>query len=72
MWLLPCLIANVILAADSVAATPVGAGHDTQPIPAERLRVRVKNSGSILFADLTGPNGRAVCFAFLHPACPLA
>jgi len=45
---------------------------DGPPIPAERLRLRSLAGDAIPFADSLGPDGRAVCFAFLHPACPLA
>jgi thiol-disulfide isomerase/thioredoxin len=72
LWLLPCLIASVMLAADPVAAVPTAGQADTSPIPADRLGVRAANGDSIPFADLLGSEGRAVCFAFLHPACPLA
>jgi hypothetical protein len=72
LWLLPCLIASVMLAADPVAPVPTAGQADTSPIPADRLGVRAANGDSIPFADLLGSEGRAVCFAFLHPACPLA
>ena len=72
LWLLPCLIAGVILAADPVLPVPTEAQADSPPIPAERLAVRSVNGGGVPFADLIGADGRAVCFAFLHPACPLA
>jgi hypothetical protein len=72
LWLLPCLIASVMLAADPVAPVPTAVQADTSPIPADRLGVRAANGGSTPFADLLGSDGRAVCFAFLHPACPLA
>jgi thiol-disulfide isomerase/thioredoxin len=51
-----------------VAAVSSGA----EPLPAERLVVRGLDGTGIPFADLLGADGRAVCFAFLHPACPLA
>jgi hypothetical protein len=44
----------------------------TEPLPSERLVVRGLDGTAMPFADLIGPDGRAVCFAFLHPACPLA
>jgi mono/diheme cytochrome c family protein len=44
----------------------------TEPLPADRLVVRGLDGTVISFADLLGADGRAVCFAFLHPACPLA
>ena len=72
LWLLSCLIAGVILAADPAPPVPSQAQADSTPIPAERLAVRSENGDSIPFADLIGADGRAVCFAFLHPSCPLA
>ena len=72
LWLLPCLIASVMLAADPVAPVPTAGQADTSPIPADRLGVHAANGDSIPFADLLGSEGQAVCFAFLHPACPLA
>jgi hypothetical protein len=45
---------------------------DGPPIPAERLGLRSLAGDAIPFADSLGHDGRAVCFAFLHPACPLA
>jgi len=59
VWLLSCLVASPTVAAET-------------PLPADSLAVRVDDGGTISFADLLGPAGRAVCFAFLHPACPLA
>jgi len=53
----------------ATAATGAAAGP---PIPAEHLAVRSLAGATIPFAESLGPNGRAVCFAFLHPACPLA
>jgi len=61
LWLVPWLLTGAILAADPSA-----------PLPAESLRLRAADGSTIPFADLLGPDGRAVCFAFLHPACPLA
>ena len=59
LWLLSCLVASVPLA-------------DETPLPADSLAVQASDGGTVSFADLLGPDGRAVCFAFLHPACPLA
>ena len=64
-WLLPLVAAAGGLAA---AARPA----DGPPIPGERLGLRSLAGDAIPFADSLGPDGRAVCFAFLHPACPLA
>ena len=43
-----------------------------EPLPSERLVVRGLDGTAMPFAELLGPDGRAVCFAFLHPTCPLA
>ena len=43
-----------------------------EPLPPERLVVRGLDGTAMPFADLLGPDGRAICFAFLHPTCPLA
>ena len=59
LWLSSCLVASMTLAAET-------------PLPADSLAVQAADGGSISFADLIGREGRAVCFAFLHPACPLA
>ena len=64
-WLLAVLVAAAIPVA---AASPA----DSRPIPAEQLSLNAVDGGGITFADLLGPDGRAVCFAFLHPSCPLA
>ena len=53
-------------------ATPLAVASGTPPLPAESLVVRGLDGTVIPFADLLGADGRAVCFAFLHPACPLA
>jgi hypothetical protein len=67
-WLLPWLVISAVLAAGAAAAKPV----ESRPIPAEHLRLQSLAGDAIPFADSLGPDGRAVCFAFLHPACPLA
>ena len=59
LWFLSCLVASPTVAAET-------------PLPADSLAVRADDGGTIPFADLLGPADRAVCFAFLHPACPLA
>ena len=68
LWLLPWLAAGACLAADAAAARPA----DGRPIPAEHLGLRSLAGDAIPFAESLGPDGRAICFAFLHPACPLA
>jgi len=59
---------SALLAADATSASPA---HG-RPIPAEHLGLQSLAGASVPFADSLGPDGRAVCFAFLHPACPLA
>lgn len=49
-----------------------GLASAAEPLPADLLVVRDRTTGPVTFADLLGPDGRAVCFAFLHPSCPLA
>jgi thiol-disulfide isomerase/thioredoxin len=56
---------NALLAA---AASPA----DGRAIPAEQLSVRSLAGVGVPFADSLGPDGKAICFAFIHPACPLA
>jgi thiol-disulfide isomerase/thioredoxin len=48
-----------------------GATSGTPPVPQERLGVSGLDGTVHGFDELLG-DGRAVCFAFLHPACPLA
>ena len=54
------------LAATAAIAAP------TAPLPADRLEVQSLDGEAVPFADLLGADGRAVCYAFLHPSCPLA
>jgi len=68
LLLLPWLVLNVLLAADSAATSPT----DGRPIAVEHLGLRSLAGDAVPFVDSLGPDGRAVCFAFLHPACPLA
>ena len=71
LWLLPWLVSGVLLAGDASDSAAVQSA-DGPPIPGERLILRSLAGDAIPFADSLGPDGRAVCFAFLHPACPLA
>lgn len=71
LWLLTWLVSGLLLAADASDSAAVRSA-DGPPIPGERLSLRSLAGDAIPFAELLGPNGRAVCFAFLHPACPLA
>jgi hypothetical protein len=66
-WLVIGLMLAV-LAAGAAAAGPAA----VRPIPVEHLGVRSLAGDAVPFAESLGPDGRAVCFAFLHPACPMA
>ncbi|NCY03465.1 MAG: hypothetical protein EBX36_11305, partial [Planctomycetia bacterium] len=68
VWLLPGLLATLLLAADAAAESPPAG----RPIPADHLGLRALSGAAVPFPESLGPDGRAVCFAFLHPACPLA
>jgi len=67
-WLPAWLAITALLAADAAAPEPL----KTEPIPAEHLRLQSLSGAAVSFAESLGADGRAVCFAFLHPACPLA
>jgi thiol-disulfide isomerase/thioredoxin len=64
------LLLPLVAAAGGLAAAARPA--DGPPIPGERLGLRSLAGDAIPFADSLGPDGQAVCFAFLHPACPMA
>ena len=68
--LLSSLVAGVLLAADPSGVTLDP--HGGEPLATERLEVQSQSGERVPFADLLGADGRAVCFAFLHPDCPLA
>ena len=73
-WLSPflsALVGGTLLAADPPQATLPDA-HGGGQIAAERLELQSPGGDRVAFADLLGVDGRAVCFAFLHPTCPLA
>jgi len=70
-WLLSTLITSAPLAADPPGAALPG-DRGSEPITAERLELETLSGERVAFADLIGADGRAVCFAFLHPTCPLA
>ncbi|MFM8494805.1 MAG: hypothetical protein ACKOEM_04685, partial [Planctomycetia bacterium] len=62
-WLVP--LVAIVSAAEPL---PLAA----EPLPPDSLVVQKLDGAVVPFADLLGSDGRAVCFAFLHPACPLA
>ncbi len=68
LWLLSWLFLSGLLAADAAPTSQT----DARPIAVEHLGLRSLTGDAISFAESLGPDGRAVCFAFLHPACPLA
>ena len=53
-------------------ATIASVAMATGPLPPERLIVRRIDGASVPFSESLGADGVAVCFAFLHPSCPLA
>ena len=63
--LVAALASARVVAADSPQPAAV-------PLPEDRLGVAGTDGVPRPFGDLLGADGRAVCFAFLHPACPLA
>ena len=67
-WLLSWLFLSALLAAGAAAAAPA----ESRPVPAELLRLESLAGAAVPFEESLGPDGRAVCYAFLHPACPLA
>jgi thiol-disulfide isomerase/thioredoxin len=69
--LLLALLAARIPAADPPASPRSEVPADS-PIDADRLALETEQGELVPFADLLGTDGRAVCFAFLHPNCPLA
>lgn len=72
-WLL-CLLSALGSAALLADDPPVGTldSQGGEPIAVERLELQALSGERVAFADLLGADGRAVCFAFLHPNCPLA
>ena len=72
LWLLSYLVSGLMLATDPAYPSPTDIEQATQPIRVDHLSVRAADGSTIPFSDLIGPDGRAVCFAFLHPSCPLS
>jgi thiol-disulfide isomerase/thioredoxin len=67
-----CFVAGAGLALVSWSASGQPSADVPGPLPAESLVVRGIDGVLHGFDELLGTDGRAVCFAFLHPACPLA
>jgi thiol-disulfide isomerase/thioredoxin len=65
-----CGCAPVLTWADDAVPSPVGT--TPQRTSVERLTARSLDGQAVSFADLLGGDGKAVCYAFLHPTCPLA
>jgi len=62
--------AAVVARADEPAAV---AGGETAPASSAELpSARALDGQNVSFADLLGGDGKAVCYTFLHPTCPLA
>jgi hypothetical protein len=57
--------------APAVAEEAAGVSPPAVVVPQEQLRVAGLDGTAHAFDELLG-DGRAVCFAFLHPACPMA
>ena len=56
-----------------LAASADEASHPTVQSTSTKLLTAQSLYGKpVLFADLLGSDGKAVCFTFLHPTCPLA
>ena len=66
LLLLACATGAVALAESDSPQPPAG------PLAADRLVLQGLDATPREFPDLLGPDGKAVCFAFLHPNCPLA
>ena len=62
---------GLLAIAPAAAAEPASVSPSSVSVPQERLHVSGVDGASHPFDELIG-DGRAVCFAFLHPACPLA
>ena len=76
-----CTLPLLMIVAWCGFVTAVAWTAETQPAPvdatisstsAELLFARSLDGQDMTFADLLGDDGKAVCFTFLHPACPLA
>lgn len=60
-----------LVIASAAAEEAAGVSPPAVPVPQERLRVTGIDGAVHGFEELLG-DGRAVCFAFLYPACPMA
>jgi hypothetical protein len=56
----------------TVACPRLSRADEVAEAPADRLVLEGVDGRQHGFDELLGADGRAVCFAFLHPACPLA
>lgn len=71
-------VAGVVACACVAFATTMADGQPSQPqaggeaIPAQSLHLAGIDGVARGWDELLGTDGRAVCFLFLHPACPLA
>jgi len=60
------------LAASADEALPNASRPAVQSTSTKLLTAQSLDGQPVLFADLLGSDGKAVCFTFLHPTCPLA
>jgi len=61
-----------MLAVSADEASPDAAPQAAVRTALELLTAKSLDGQPVLFADLLGSDGKAVCFTFLHPTCPLA
>ena len=66
-WVPTWLVIHALLVAAGAARSA-----ESLPIPAERLRLQSLAGQVVPFDEVLGADGKAVCYAFLHPVCPLA
>jgi len=72
LWCLLSAFFTIALEAADVPGVAPADVRGGEPIAVDRLELETLLGDRVAFADLLGADGRAVCFAFLHPACPLA
>jgi thiol-disulfide isomerase/thioredoxin len=75
-----CRVLGIIFAGVAFTAAAVGADDSAvddsaatpSPSSTEHLTAPSLDGQPVAFADLLGRDGKAVCYTFLHPTCPLA
>jgi hypothetical protein len=66
------LAAAVLWLVAAVTLGPQNPVNASETVPANRLTLRGGDGAAHGWEEFLGADGVAVCFAFLHPACPLA